>query len=230
MSSSGNTFSASIGKKAIMGLTGLFLITFLIIHCGINSLIFLNDGGETFNAAAHFMSHNYLIRVLEIGLFVGLILHIVQGIRLTFQNQKARPVKYAYTDGKANSKWYSRSMGVLGSLLLIFLVMHLGHFWAPTKGELYFGLEENARGTFGMLTDVFAWGTAIGTVSLIVYLVGVGSLLYHLLHGFNSAFQTMGWNHKKYTPTIKKIGVWYSVIICILFALMPIALYFGIIS
>ena len=113
-----NFFTSSIGKKVIMGLTGLFLISFLIVHVGINSLIFVNifdpsDAGATFNAAAHFMSHNYVIRVLEIGLFVGLIAHIVQGILLTLENKKKRPVAYAVIDGKANSKWYSRSMGLL---------------------------------------------------------------------------------------------------------------------
>jgi succinate dehydrogenase / fumarate reductase, cytochrome b subunit len=120
-----NAFQSSIGRKLVMGLTGLFLVTFLVVHVGINSMIFLNDGGTTFNEYATFMSHNYLIRVMEIGLFVGFIIHIYQGFVLTRTNQKARPVNYAVAPGNNTSNWYSRSMGILGSLLLIFLAVHL---------------------------------------------------------------------------------------------------------
>mgnify|MGYP000326542498 CR=1 FL=1 len=81
-----NFFTSSIGKKFIMGLTGLFLITFLIVHVGVNATIFVNDGGETFNTAAHFMSHNWLLRIMEVGLFAGLILHIIQGLLLWKKN------------------------------------------------------------------------------------------------------------------------------------------------
>jgi succinate dehydrogenase / fumarate reductase cytochrome b subunit len=122
-------FSSSLGQKLIMAITGLFLITFLIVHCTLNSLIFLNDGGVTFNAGAQFMATNPLIRIVEVVLFIGLILHVVKALVITLNNNKSRPVKYASYDGKANSKWYSRSMGILGSLLLIFLVIHLSHFW-----------------------------------------------------------------------------------------------------
>ena len=105
-------FTSSIGKKFTMGLTGLFLISFLVIHCTVNSMIFFNDGGEMFNTWAHFMSHNYIVRFLEIGLFAGLIVHIVQGLLLWKQNNAARPVKYAMNAAGTNSKWYSRSMGL----------------------------------------------------------------------------------------------------------------------
>lgn len=213
---------SSIGKKVLMGLTGLFLVSFLIVHVGINSLIFLNDGGETFNAGAHFMSHNPLIRVLEIGLFLGLIAHIVQALVLTLENRKARPIGYAVVDGGANSSWYSRSMGVLGSLLLIFLVVHLAHFWVPTKQAVFSGHEHD---TFENMKAVFSqW------YSVAIYLVGVISLCYHLLHGFQSAFQSLGLNHKKYTPVIKSVGVWFSIIVSLLFASMPVTLYLGIIK
>ena len=118
-------FTASIGKKFAMGLTGLFLITFLMVHAGVNSSIFVNDNGETFNSAAHFMSHNWVIRIMELGLFAGLFLHIIQGLLLWKQNKAARPVKYEMSDANKNSKWYSRSMGLLGTLLLFFLIIHI---------------------------------------------------------------------------------------------------------
>ena len=126
-------FTSSIGKKLIMGLTGLFLISFLIVHCTINAMIFYNDGGQTFNHWGHFMGSNIFIRTFEIGLFAGLILHSVQGLVLWRQNAKARPVKYAVNKPQANSKWYSRSMGLLGTLLLLFLVLHMYHFWVPSR-------------------------------------------------------------------------------------------------
>ncbi len=212
----------SIGKKALMGLTGLFLISFLVVHVTLNSFIFFNDGGETFNAGAHFMSHNIIIRILEVGLFIGLLLHIFQALILTLENRKARPVGYAKIDGAANSSWYSRSMGVLGSLLLLFLVVHLGNFWIPTKAALFAHEEHN---TFEGLKEVFSkW------YFVLIYMVGVISLCYHLLHGFQSAFQSLGLNHKKYTPLIKKLGIWFSIIVCLLFASMPITMYLGLIK
>lgn len=213
---------SSIGKKLVMGLTGLFLISFLIVHVGINSCIFVNDGGETFNAAAHFMAHNIVIRIMEVGLFAGLLLHIFQSLLLTLENRKARPVGYAKIDGAANSKWYSRSMGILGSLLLIFLVVHLSNFWIDTKIAVFKHLEHN---TFEEMKIVFSNWYIVA-----IYLLGVGSLLFHILHGFPSAFQTLGINHKKYTPLIKKVGVSFAVIVCLLFAAMPITMFLGLIK
>jgi len=226
MASFGNAFSSSIGKKLIMGITGLFLILFLIVHCFINSLIFLNDGGLTFNLGAHFMATNWLIRGSEIILMLGLLAHIVQGLRLTFLNQAARPVKYAVNNGNANSKWYSRSMGLLGTLLLIFLIVHLSNFWVVSR---FTGIPtEDANGhedLFAVMKETFqnVW-------IVVLYVLAMASLLYHLLHGFASAFQTLGWNHRKYSPLIKSVGVWYSIILSVLFAAMPVAIYTGLIK
>jgi succinate dehydrogenase / fumarate reductase cytochrome b subunit len=222
MSKKSGFLSSSIGKKFLMGLTGLFLVSFLVVHVSLNSAIFLNDGGQTFNAGADFMAHNPVIRIIEIGLFAGLILHVFQAFVLTMENKKARPVAYQVVNGSANSSWYSRSMGILGSLLLIFLVVHLGNFWLPTKIAVFSHTEHN---TFNEMKLVFSQWYFVA-----VYLIGVAALLYHLLHGFQSAFQTMGLNHKKYTPLIKKVGIWFSVIVCILFAAMPITMFFGIIK
>ena len=201
---------SSIGKKIIMGLTGLFLIIFLVVHCGVNALIFMNDGGVLFNEAAEFMATNILIRTMEIVLFLGI---------LVFENKKARPVSYAMTNGNANSKWYSRSMGLLGTLLLIFLIIHLRHFWYVSR----LTNELNANETlFDEMKEVFSLLWVV-----MVYLLGMISLSYHLMHGFQSAFQTLGWNHKKYTPIISAIGFCYSIIIPLIFSIMPIAFYLG---
>jgi succinate dehydrogenase / fumarate reductase cytochrome b subunit len=222
---------SSLGKKLLMGLTGLFLIVFIIVHCFINSLIFLNDGGLVFNSGAKFMATNPLIKVMEYVLFIGLILHMVQALVLTMQNNKARPIKYAVNNGAANSKWYSRSMGILGSLLLIFLVVHLAHFWVKTRFT-GMGLPEQSMTDANGNENLYALMLQVFTMWWVVaiYVAGVISLCYHLLHGFQSSFQTMGWNHPKYTPIIKTVGIWFSIIISVLFAAMPIAMFFGIVK
>ncbi len=213
-------FKSSIGKKLLMGLTGLFLISFLLIHVGINSLVFFNDGGVKFEAAAHFMGTNWLIRTMEVVLMLGLLLHIVDGLLLWRDNNKARPVKYAYSNASANSKWYSRSMGLLGTLLLIFLIIHLKHFWVLSRFTDHITSGEETL--YNEMKEVFENPWVVG-----VYVLSMISLSYHLMHGFASAFQTLGLNHKKYTPAIKSIGYGFSIIVPILFALMPLAFHFG---
>jgi succinate dehydrogenase / fumarate reductase cytochrome b subunit len=213
---------STIGKKIIMGLTGLFLISFLVVHVTLNSFIFFNDGGVSFNAGAEFMAHNPIVRILEIGLFAGLIAHIYMALILTLKNNKARPVKYAVTNGNANSKWYSRSMGILGSLLLMFLVVHLANFWIPTKQALF---ANEMHDTFAGLKEVFSKWYFVA-----IYLVGIISLCYHLLHGFKSAFQSLGINHRKYNRPIAILGAAFSYIVCALFAAMPLTMFFGLIK
>lgn len=216
-------FTSSIGKKLVMAFTGLFLISFLIVHAGANSCIFLNDGGATYNSVAHFLSHNWIIRFLEIGLFVGLIAHIVQGIMLTLQNNSKRPVKYAVNAGNATSTWYSRSMGILGSLLLIFLVIHLKDFFIGTKVALYSG--DQPHNLYEEMKEEFE-----NIVVVIIYLVGVIALGWHLIHGFSSAFQTLGVNSPKYNGIIKSVGIGYTIIICLAFMAMPLAFYFNLLN
>jgi succinate dehydrogenase / fumarate reductase, cytochrome b subunit len=214
-----NTLSSSLGKKLLMGITGLFLISFLVVHCGINACIFVNDGGKTFDAAAEFMAHNFFIRIGEIVLFAGLILHAADGLLLWSQNNKKRPVAYASVSSQTSS-WYSRSMGLLGTLLLIFLILHLRHFWFVSRltDEITSGKET----LFGEMKEVFE-----SPIVVAIYVLGCISLAYHLLHGFESAFQTLGINHPKYTPFIKSVGIGFSILIPLVFALMPITMHFG---
>lgn len=212
-------FISSVGKKLVMGLTGLFLILFLIVHAGLNACIWANDGGEMFLHAAHFMGGNWVPRILEIGLFVGFILHIYQGYLLTLENRKKRSVGYAiaYSDG---SKWYGRSMGLLGTLILLFLIMHMSHFWFPNRSNQGFllgpeiNLYEKMKTEFSVLWVV------------IVYVIGCISLAYHLAHGFQSAFKTLGVHNKKYNKMLVSIGYGFSVIVPLVFAMMPVSFYF----
>lgn len=217
-------FSTSVGKKLQMSLTGLFLIVFLIVHCYVNAQVFRNDGGQTFNAYAHFMGTDYIIRTVEIGLFVFLFIHIIQGLALYFKNRSTRTVRYTVNAaGSKSSPWYSRSMALLGTLILMFLVLHLSKFWAPNRfsqtiGEGELPLYEMMKAEFSVLWVV------------IVYILGCISLAWHLVHGFYSAFQTLGLGMFKYKAFIKGVGVAFAIIIPLIFALMPIAFYMNWIS
>lgn len=221
-------FTSSIGKKLIMALTGLFLIIFLVVHAYVNANVLFSgvlSPAERFNRAAHFMGSNIIIRIAEIGLFAGFILHIVQGFSLEFFNRSRRKVKYAVNPGNATSKWYSRSMGLLGTLILLFLIIHLYHFWVPSR---FGGLSEANYNNIEMhdlyqrMAEVFSelW-------VVVVYVLGSFSLAWHLFHGFQSAFQTLGINNKRYTPLIRSFGIGFSILIPLIFALMPIFMHFG---
>ena len=213
-------FTSSIGKKILLAFTGFFLIAYLIVHAAINAFIFFNDNGETFNTVASFMLHNYVIRILEVGLFAGFVLHIVQGLIIWKQNNSARKIGYKKQNYLKEINWNSRVMGWLGTFILLFLVMHLYHFWINTKSELYFhGPEINL---YGQMKEIFT-----NPVWFVLYMIGLASLLFHLLHGFKSAFETFGINNRKWTPVIRGIGIFYSVAICLLFASMPLAFMLG---
>ncbi len=213
-------FTSSVGKKLVMAFTGIFLILFLIVHAGLNACIWANDGGVMFNKGAHFMGSNVVPRILEIGLFLGLILHIVQGLMLELDNRKKRSIGYAvaYSDG---SKWYSRSMGILGTLILLFLVLHMSDFWFPNRSHQNFVLGEEID-LYAKMRETFSelW-------VVIVYVLGCLSLGYHLAHGFQSAFRTVGVHNRKYNLMLVSLGLGFSVVITIVFALMPLSFYLG---
>jgi succinate dehydrogenase / fumarate reductase cytochrome b subunit len=221
-------FTSSVGKKIVMSLTGLFLISFLIVHVCINACIFNDlsfidpdDNGDMFNRAAHFMASSVLVRTMEYGLFLGFIIHIVQGYVLEAKNLSRRGQGYKVNLGNRGSKWYSRTMGLLGTLLLLFLIMHIAHFWVPSRIT---GLEEvegkNYHNMFIVMVDVFQ-----NPVVVILYVVGCISLAYHLLHGFQSAFRTLGVHNTRYIGMIKGLGAAFSIIVPFVFAMMPIAIY-----
>ena len=218
-------FGSSLVKKFWMALTGLFLISFLVVHCGINALIFFNDGGVAFNQGAEFMAKNPLIRAMEVVLFLGLIAHVVDGLLLWSQNRAARPVKYAMENGSANRTWYSASMGILGTLILLFLVVHLWHFWVKSRitGLEHWGHDAEGReNLYAVMVEVFQ-----NPIAVVIYVLGCFSLFWHLLHGFKSAFQSLGLNHKRYNPIIAAVGTAFSIIVPLVFALMPVSMFLG---
>lgn len=221
------TFTSSVGQKLVMGLTGIFLISFLIVHVGINACIFANDGGEMFNKAAHFMGSTVLIRIMEVGLFAGIILHIVQGYMLEAKNRAARGTSYAVSY-KQGSKWYSRSMGLLGTLILLFLVMHLYHFWVPARFTGHEAMPNILVGGVEM-HDMYNLMkvTFESPIPVVVYTLGCISLAYHLAHGFQSAFKTVGVHNKRYNAMLVSLGYGFSIIVSLLFIAMPVAFHFG---
>jgi succinate dehydrogenase / fumarate reductase cytochrome b subunit len=223
-------FTSSVGKKFVMALTGLFLISFLIVHVCLNACIFNDlpfidpeDNGDMFNRAAHFMGSSAVVRTLEYGLFLGFIIHIIQGYVLERRNLTRRGQGYRINLGNRGSKWYSRTMVLLGTLLLLFLVMHISHFWVPSRIT---GLEEvegkNYHNLFAKMVDVFQ-----EPVIVLLYVLGCISLAYHLLHGFQSAFRTLGVHNSRYVRLIKGAGAVFSVLVPLVFALMPISIYAG---
>jgi succinate dehydrogenase / fumarate reductase cytochrome b subunit len=136
------------------------------------------------------------------------------------QNRKARPVKYSKVVHPHKSNWYSRSMGLLGTLILIFLVIHTAHFWIPNRANQF--IEGEELPLYQMMLTIFQ-----EPIVVIVYVLGCFSLFWHLLHGFKSAFQTLGLNHVKYNGAINFVGTAFAIIVPIIFALMPISMYFG---
>jgi succinate dehydrogenase / fumarate reductase cytochrome b subunit len=214
-------FTSSVGKKFVMALTGLFLISFLIVHVCLNACIFNNDHGDMFNRAAHFMASSVVVRTMEWGLFLGFIIHIVQGYVLETKNLSRRGVGYKKSLGNRGSKWYSRTMGLLGTLLLLFLIMHIAHFWVPSR----FRQLDEVPGTkyhnlFIKMVEVFQ-----NPVVVVLYVIGCISLAYHLMQGFQSAFRTLGLHNKRYVRLVKGVGQAFSIIVPLVFASMPIAIF-----
>lgn len=219
------TLTSTLGRKLVMALTGLFLVTFLIVHLSGNFQLLMNDNGEAFNAYAKFMTTNPLIKTASYILYAGILIHVIWSIILTAQNRKARPVRYAVEKAVANSAWNSRNMGVLGTIILIFLIIHLRNFWYEMHfGEIGVDINGN-KDLFKVVSAAFAQPLYVA-----LYVLSMVGLGYHLSHGFASGFQTLGLNHPKYTPFIKKLGNLIAILIPVGFAIIPIIMYFKTLS
>lgn len=217
-----NFFSSTIGRKLVMSLTGLFLILFLVVHLAGNLQLLYNDGGQAFNIYALTMTTNPFIKVISYVNYTMIILHVIWAIILTRRNSAARgSVGYAVSDN--SSTWSSRNMGILGTLILLFLVFHLQGFWyrmhwGPIETVTYDG--ETYKDLYAVVDFAYnhLWYVAI-------YVFSMAALGFHLYHGFGSAFQTLGLNHVKYNGVIRVVGVAFSIIVPALFALIPIVMY-----
>jgi succinate dehydrogenase / fumarate reductase cytochrome b subunit len=208
---------ASITKKITMSIIGLFLAVFLVVHLVINSMLLVNDGGEAFREGAHFMATNPLIKLMEPVLFLAFFLHIVLGIILWFQNNAARPTGY-YKANVSETSFMSKYMIHTGIIIGIFLLLHMIHFYFAK-----IGLVEGIMGADGH-PDFYSMAMQLfkDPMYVAIYVISFFGLGFHLNHAIQSAFQSLGLNHSKYTPFIKGLGTVYSIVITLGFSIIPV--------
>lgn len=212
---------SSIGKKFTMALSALFLLIFLTQHFVLNSLAVISP--EAFDEASHFMGYQPIVQfVIQPILIIAVVYHFVMGFVLEIQNRKARgPVGYAVNQASANSTWASRNMIWSGAAILAFLVLHFIDFWIPEMNYKYIAAEvEDAHRYHHELMHKFQ-----NPYRVIAYVIAFFLLMMHLLHGFQSAFQSVGARHRKYTPFIKSFGKVYAIVISVGFMLIAIFSY-----
>jgi len=228
-----NFLTSSLGKKLIMSLTGLFLILFLVVHLigNLQLLSFVahdpvDAPGMAFNLYAEFMTTFTPIKVVSYGLYAFILIHAVQGWVLWRQNANARgPIGYAVKDLRAvnTNARTAANMGWLGTIIFIFIMLHLYQFWLQMQlGNLPMAVYdgEQVKDLYSLVAKTYE-----NPVFVAIYLVSMVVIAFHLWHGFQSAFQTLGLNHKKYSPAIHFIGKVYSIVVPLGFALIPVAMY-----
>lgn len=216
-------FTSSIGKKLLMSLAGIFLITFLLVHMGINLLVIIFEDPMVYNKAAHFMVSNIIVKIFEIVLFGGLLLHVIYALILQIQNWIARPKRYNKANYSSTS-FFSKFMIHTAVITLIFLVIHFMDFYIKAKfghaaeiivdGVTYHDFASEILDKFKVLPFV------------IFYIAAFIFLGFHLIHGFQSAFKTLGLDHKKYTPVIQLLAIIYSTVVVAGYSIIPLIIYF----
>ena len=215
-------FSSKIFQKALAALSGGFLVLFLVGHLAGNLQLFIPGelGQKQFNAYALFMTTNPAVIALSYVTYTSIILHSILTVYLVIKSKFARPIKYQVSSGSSNSSWASRNMAFLGTMLLIFIIIHLRSFWY----EMHFGdigLDKWGNKDLHTVT-VTAFKNVFYTG---FYIISMIMLAFHLHHGVESAFQTLGLNTLRYERTISYLGRGIAVIIPLIFATIPIMLY-----
>ena len=216
-------FKTSVARKIAMALSAFFLIVFLVIHLAVNFMSVLSP--NTFNELSHFMGTNPLIQfAMQPVLLFGVTFHFVMGFVLELQNKKARgSEKYYSYNGGANSSWMSRNMIISGVVILLFLGLHLYDFWVGEMNYKYIQqLAPNPERYYHELIEKFH-----DPLRVVFYVLCFVFLCLHLLHGFQSAFQSMGWKDDARKKLISSIGNWYSYIICGGFIFIALFHYFN---
>ncbi|HEX2867646.1 MAG TPA: succinate dehydrogenase cytochrome b subunit [Ignavibacteriales bacterium] len=212
-----SAFNSSLGKKYVMAITGFFLLIYLVIHLFGNS--FLYFGPAAFNTYVEALTESGLkpvIRVIEVVLLLGFLFHIYNGVRLQIGNWRARPQRYAVRPEDPQATLASRTMWISASVIFFFLVIHIQQFW-----YVYHYARTGNMHMYDLVVNAFT-----NPVFAVIYLVSVFLLFFHLYHGFQSAFQSLGWNHLKYRTLIVVVGKIYAVVIGLGFASFPIYFYF----
>jgi len=216
-------FTSSIGKKFMMSLAGIFLILFLLVHLSINLLVILFNDPMVYNRAAHFMGNNIVIKIFEIVLIGGLLLHVIYALILQVQNWIARPHRYSKANFSSTS-FFSKFMIHTAGVILAFLVIHFSDFYFRAKfghaaeivsdGVVYHDFATEVIDKFKLLPFV------------IIYIAAFLFLGFHLIHGFQSAFKTLGIENNRYAPLIQTLSVIYTVVVVAGFTAIPLVIYF----
>lgn len=223
---------SSLAKKYWMALTGLFLCLFLVGHLLGNLQLlgeFNQETAEKFDLYAKFMTTNPAVKILSYLTYISILFHAIDGFMLAFQNSKARKQNYAYSKPEKNSNWTSRYMAVLGSVILIFIIMHMYHFWARmhfSDMPVYKVKGEEIKGLY-LIVVAFFTHPQYGMVATLIYIVAMIALAFHLSHGLKAAFQSLGANHPKYNALIKNFALAYSVLVPLGFIVIAAYIGFG---
>jgi succinate dehydrogenase / fumarate reductase, cytochrome b subunit len=205
--SNSSILKSSIAKKVAMALSGLFLVSFLVIHLSINLTSVFSE--DVFNECSHFMGYNPLIQyVMQPVLILGVVFHFVMGMVLELKNRNARPIAYAKYNGAANATWASRNMIISGLVVLAFLGLHMYDFWFHEIVYKYVDVNtiEPTR-YYEELVAKFESPVRTG-----LYVIAFGLLALHLWHGFSSSFQSVGFNNK-FSKSIQKLGYGFAIIV-----------------
>lgn len=211
-----NFLTSSVGKKVIMSVTGLFLVVFLLVHLTLNLLVFCDEDGSIFNAAAHFMGTNPVMSVMQWVLGAGFIFHIIYATILTLQNQSARPINYAVST-KSDITWSSQNMFITGASIGIFLVIHLINYFYKIK---FTDLIEGGLMTeYDLVKGIFQPAYWYFTLLYVAAFILLG---LHLNHSFQSSFQTLGLNNTNWMPRLKFLGTLYAAVVAIGFSAIPV--------
>ena len=218
--------TSSIGKKLVMALTGLFLCSFLVIHLLGNLSLLNDDGGVAFNDYAYFMTNFLPIKIVSFGLYGSILLHALLGFAIWWKNRSSKGQNYKGGKG-AKGSWASKNMALLGTLILAFILIHMGDFFLKMKmGQLPMvaseALGHDVRNLYIRVAEAFQ-----NPLLVAAYVVGQIVLGFHLWHGFASGFVTLGINNKKYSPIINTVGKIFAVIVPLGFALIPILHFVG---
>ena len=212
---------STLMRKTLMAITGLFLCFFLVIHLLGNLQLLLPavQAKESFNSYSQLLSGNIFIKVISYVLYASIIIHCLDALFITLRNKKVAG-KYLHDQRSVSSKWYSRNMGILGTLILIFLVFHFKDFWYQYK---FGSLPVDQYGHKDLYTIVI--GVYRNWWYVLFYVLAMFALGFHLLHGFFSAARSLGVYHPKYVQWIRVFGIWYSYIITLGFAIIPVYIY-----
>ncbi len=209
-----NFYTSSIGRKIIMAITGLFLMAFLLVHLGLNATIWADRDGALFDRTAQLLHHNWGLHLLEILVFSGFAIHIWQGASLTLQNKAKRRTSYAVNPGFSLDP--ARSMGILGAMILAFLLLHLYQFWLPNL----LGTNSDAENLSQLMRSTFSQSWVVT-----IYVLGCLAVAAHLWHGWRSAATTFGVSDNKYRQLLSTLGIILAVAVPLGLAAIPIALF-----